>query len=439
MGKPHRVKNRKHRVSSIQIDSKSPQRSAAHRSSRTHALDNLRNFLTTLVIVHHTAIPYGGVGSWKIRSRCFPEDSVALVVFNMLNQTFFMGLFFFLSGYFTRVQMSKRNVPGSTLVCSRVWRLLLPAILYTILVVPTLDAVVHVSGYNLLGGESTSLWEVYVSSWSQTRGIQGQVWYLALVVIFDTAVVLLSQTFGKGANQSFASTFKHNQFRLLGAWTTSILSSFTIRIIYPVGYLWSPLGLQLAYLPQYILAYTGGHFAAISGDYFVLCPFQNDTGKSLKKLASAVAFCLASLGILIALQEKFLGMNSEEPMSLTRGGFNVPALTYAAWNEVGFALIGFSLLAVFLRHCDGPWRFCGVWLSRYSYAAFLMHPLVSLVVELAVESVMDCGGEGGGLYGRWGWAGPVILTLVVGLVNVSASWIAAWVVISRVPYVGTIL
>ncbi|KAJ5369125.1 uncharacterized protein N7496_008885 [Penicillium cataractarum] len=434
MGKQRRVKNRKPWVS----NSQSPQGLAAHRSRRTHALDNLRTFLTALVIVHHTAIPYGGVGSWKIRSRCFPEESVVLVVFNVLNQTFFMGLFFFLSGYFTRVQISKSNVPGSTLFYSRVWRLLLPAILYTVLVMPTLDAIVHMSGYNPLEGQ-TSLWEVYVSSWSQIRGIQGQVWYLALVVPFDTAVILLSQIFDKGANQFLASTFNHKRLLISSAWTTSILSSFAIRIVYPVGYIWSPLGLQLAYLPQYILAYTSGNFASISDDYFILDPLRSGVRKPLKRLVSAVIFCLASLAMLTALQEKFLGINSEELMSLTRGGFNVPALMYAAWNEMGFALVGFSLLAVFLRYCDTPWLLCGAWLPRYSYAAFLIHPLVSLVVELVVESVMDCGRDGCCLYGMWVWAGPVILTLVVGLGNVFASWIAAWAVISRIPYIGTII
>lgn len=106
-------------------------RAATPLSGRKHGLDSLRTFLTALVILHHTAIVYGGSGKWEIRSRCFPPASVLLVPFKAIDQTFFMALFFYLSGHFTRVQMTKKRVSRCAVIRSRLLRILLPAVVYT--------------------------------------------------------------------------------------------------------------------------------------------------------------------------------------------------------------------------------------------------------------------------------------------------------------------
>jgi glucans biosynthesis protein C len=65
---------------------------------RSHDLDNLRSFLTCLVIAHHTSIVYGGGGSWYFKSACFTSAPGLLRTFEAVNQSFFMGLFFWISG-----------------------------------------------------------------------------------------------------------------------------------------------------------------------------------------------------------------------------------------------------------------------------------------------------------------------------------------------------
>jgi len=54
-----------------------------------------------LVVIHHIAIGYGGGGDWGIKE--IPTDGISpilLTLFNILNQSFFMSLFFLLSGFF---------------------------------------------------------------------------------------------------------------------------------------------------------------------------------------------------------------------------------------------------------------------------------------------------------------------------------------------------
>jgi peptidoglycan/LPS O-acetylase OafA/YrhL len=65
-------------------------------------LDSLKVFMTVLVVLHHTAIIYGGSGSWFYYEH---QDNVVvntlLTMFTAINQSFFMGLFFFISGFVT--------------------------------------------------------------------------------------------------------------------------------------------------------------------------------------------------------------------------------------------------------------------------------------------------------------------------------------------------
>jgi hypothetical protein len=296
-------------------------------------------------------------------------------------------------------------------------------------------------GKGLSDGAFADVWSIYLSYWIHVRGITGPVWYLALVMIFDLiAVLFLWRSEDPSQELRRGILGQGKRFWAPVAWTMTIVCSFAVRLVYPVGKDWTPLSLQLAYLPQYVLAYFGGHFSAASDDLFVLIPFQYDTGNALRKLFRSLMLSLFSLGLLTAIEEKLMGIDAERLIQLTRGGLNVPALFYAVWNEMGFALIGFALLAVFLHYGDFPWTYGKFWLPRYSYAAFLLHPPVSLGIELTMESFMGCQAKDHtSHHGIWPLFGPVLVTLVFGLLNILASWAAAWSFLSIVPLVSKII
>ena len=223
------------------------------------------------------------------------------------------------------------------------------------------------------------------------------------------------------------------------AWVITMLCSFAVRLVYPVGKIWTPLSLQLAYLPQYVLAYFGGHCSAIWDDIFILIPSQYDNRNTLRQLLRALTLMLLSLGLLTGI-ERMRGIDVEQLGQLTRGGFNFPAMYYAVWNEAGFAFIGFALVAAFLQHGDVRWTYGNVWLPRYAYGAFLLHPLVSLAVELPLESFMGCRvGNHRSNSGLHAILGPALGTLVVGMVNIIATWTVAWLLLSAFPMVSRVI
>jgi glucan biosynthesis protein C len=77
----------------------------AKAAGRLLFVDNIRVFLTILVILHHLMITYSGTGRWYYNEP--GADAVTSSVggwFCSINQAYFMGLFLLISAYF---------VPGS--------------------------------------------------------------------------------------------------------------------------------------------------------------------------------------------------------------------------------------------------------------------------------------------------------------------------------------
>jgi glucans biosynthesis protein C len=73
------------------------------KAERLSYIDNIRIVLTALVILVHVAVTYGAVGDWTYTDP-HPSDTlteVLLTLFVIDCQSFFMGLFFFLAGFFT--------------------------------------------------------------------------------------------------------------------------------------------------------------------------------------------------------------------------------------------------------------------------------------------------------------------------------------------------
>lgn len=79
---------------------------------RLYFADNLRTWLITLVVLHHLAIVYTGVGAFYYVEPppSYPLPLVVLVIFIVVNQAYFMGLLFLISGYFSPGSLERKGV-----------------------------------------------------------------------------------------------------------------------------------------------------------------------------------------------------------------------------------------------------------------------------------------------------------------------------------------
>jgi glucan biosynthesis protein C len=154
----------------------------------------------------------------------------------------------------------------------------------------------------------------------------------------------------------------------------------------------------------------------------------------------SITALLITIGLVTIFEVKVLSYDFEELPKVSRGGWNFPAIFYAVWNELGFALIGFSLVGVFIEHANLQWTCRTLWLPRYSYGAYLLHPITSVAIEVAVEAVLGCPSDyQDSRYGVWPLLGPILMTIIVGAMNILVTCIAAWGFVSTIPWVPNII
>ena len=98
-------------------------------------LDNIKFSLIMLVLAHHLAIAFGGSGNWPyVIAEPGHFQHILLTIFNAVNQSFFMSLFFFISAYFNPGSYDKRG--GRIFLRHKLLRLGVPWLVYFVILSP---------------------------------------------------------------------------------------------------------------------------------------------------------------------------------------------------------------------------------------------------------------------------------------------------------------
>ena len=106
--------------------------SGAQVKTRLGYIDQIRVILIVLVVMVHAGVTYGSIGGWfYVEPGSDGLTSALLSLFVTLCQSFFMGLFFFISAYFTPGSYDRRGAGGFWK--ERLLRLGLPFALFSVL------------------------------------------------------------------------------------------------------------------------------------------------------------------------------------------------------------------------------------------------------------------------------------------------------------------
>ena len=105
---------------------------------RLYYLDNLKVFLTALVMCHHLSISFGAPGGWYYRLDDTPglPSLVVFSIFTAVDQAFFMSLFFLVSAYFIQPSCDRKGT--RLFLKDRFLRLGIPLVVYYIQLKTTL-------------------------------------------------------------------------------------------------------------------------------------------------------------------------------------------------------------------------------------------------------------------------------------------------------------
>lgn len=321
---------------------------------RLFFVDNLRVALTILVVLHHSALSFMG------------SDTVTvgvLTAFTLVNQAYFMGLFFLLSGYF--VPGSWRRKGTIPFLRDRVLRLLLPLIGYVLLLSP-LTALDVNSGADLTG----PFWRVYLDNLSV-----GALWFLEVLLALTIGYAVVAGVIGRLAPRSFGDSPGRRSFpsvlQVAGLVIGIAVLTFAVRTVLPFG-----AGLlnvpTPSHLPQYLAMFLVGTVA-----------YRQDWFRQITRRAGAAGFALAGVATLILVPLALV--NTPAFMG---GSWHWSAFVYALWESAICVGLAIGLLSWFRRRFDHQGRF-GAYLSTHAFTVFLLHLPVIACLTLLIDRLPD--------------------------------------------------
>jgi peptidoglycan/LPS O-acetylase OafA/YrhL len=107
---------------------------------RLFFIDNLRIGLIALVVAHHAGQAYGPTGGWWYITN--PERASVLGAFFTVNRSFFMSLFFMISGYFLPQSFDRKE---KDFLKERFRRLGIPLLVFFFVIIPIMMYAYHIS------------------------------------------------------------------------------------------------------------------------------------------------------------------------------------------------------------------------------------------------------------------------------------------------------
>jgi len=385
-------------------DNAAPTRQATGKpvTSKIAYIDHLKVLLITLVVLHHAFITYGAPGSWYYQQKTTLIPALfPMTVFVATNQSFFMGFFFFISALFVAPSFRKKGV--ARFLADRFKRLGIPLVFYSLILSPVLNYIVEHYGY----GRHHSIIE-YMSGYHHWIDF-GVLWFVAALLIFNLAYVVFKSI--PAINFNLKVSWPSNRQILIAGLVLGLLSFFT-RLVFPTGWVLSPLGFQLGYFPQYIALFILGIVASNNN---WLEQLNLKQGRYLRILAVFMVTVILPVMFIFYLVLKF-------PGSDFNGGWHTIAFSYSLWEQIaGVAIMG-AMLCIAKFKWNNPTAFMKK-LSDNAFGVYIFHPLVLITLSLLVKS----------------WTvDPVVKLIIVAPLAVVLSFVFSSF-IRKIPLVGSII
>jgi len=314
---------------------------------RLYYIDNLRIFLISLVVLLHLNITYGGPGDWYYNESSAEMPALLLqAMFNITNQSFFMGMFFMISAFFTAGSIQRK--PTGKFIKDRLVRLGIPlAIFYFIL-----QALTVWINYRFIRNDDASLWDFI---WKYKVWGFGPLWFVEALFIFTFLFLIFRK-----ALLNIRISFPGTRVIILSAVIVGLIQ-FLIRLKFHVGWSIPYTNLQLPFFIQYIVLFIVGIIA-----------YQNKWLDSIDFSMGKRWFIFAQIMILIVLPIFLYLGGKENGLDPFLGGLTWQSITWAIWEQVtGFALI-IGLLGLAKKYVNSQGKLAKA-LSDAAYGVFVFH------------------------------------------------------------------
>ena len=335
--------------------------------TRNLSLDRARTFLTLVVLLHHAVIPYTYFGHTD------PTSWIGFDVVVLATDSFFMAMFFFLSGLFTWPGIA-RKAP-SVFLRDRLLRLGLPFAIAALTVIP-------LAYYAVALRQNPEL--TFAAFWWKTVTVgpwpSGPIWFVWVLLAFDLTASLLyrvsAHLVDPGNRISLRGFEQPVVFWLMLAVVTTIV--YVPALLYFGGNRWfefGPFSVQASRILLYFAYFfIGVSVGAANFDRGILsADGQLPKSRWLWVIATLIPYCL--MWGMIYIKREILGNPDVQP--------HWYQAIYGTFFVLFSAAILFAILAFFL-HSKAPGPNLLDRMQADAYGMFLVHYPIALWLQYAL-------------------------------------------------------
>jgi glucan biosynthesis protein C len=359
-------------VNNININEK-PDRIREFKENRIrfYFFDNIRVFLTLLVIIGHAAITYGGVGSWFYQEAA---DSTTTIIFSLLasiGQSFAMGLFFFIAGYFEPQSIDSKG--PLNFAKDRLIRLGIPLLFFTFFLYLIITWMIDV----VVNGQSISFIEDFMYNFRTGNFDTGPLWFVLYLLMFSLIYAISYKLFKFSKKRIVNIKITNNNLVLLTVGLGFL--TFIIRIWFPqtsgiesIGW----LNIQIGTSPQYIIFFILG---ILCYRFQWLDQFTLKLGKFWGKISIICSLFIPFLTVISGAID--LGP------SILLGGINWYSFLYAM-NEM---FLGTSICIVIISWSQIKLNYHGKLariLAKNAYSVYIFHAVFVVGLALLYRNII---------------------------------------------------
>jgi len=343
---------------------------------RLFFIDNLRIALIVLVVAHHAGQAYGPVSWWYFEN---PDRASILGAFFTVNRSFFMSLFFMISGYFLPMSYDRKG--AGDFLQDRLRRFGYPLLVFFFAVIPIMMYIYYLNFRNY-GPLSFFAYysQVYFGAGSRPSDWTGpswpdmtleHLWFIEHLLIFALCYALW-RLIRPSRTRTDRNGERPPRYLEIFAFTLVLAAvTFVVRLWYPIGNWVAFLGfIQVAFadVPRDLGFFIIG-VIAYRRNWFLNMPKKTGRVWLLLGLAAA-AWCY--------------GLNLTGHTYFSAGGLNVQSVLYDLWEALLCTGLCIGLPVLFREKLNSQGALAKN-LAAGTYAVYLFHVPVVVSLQYAIR------------------------------------------------------
>lgn len=378
-------------------------------TARLPFIDNLRWVMIMLVLSMHAAVTYSGHGSWYYNEPTHLSrlEDILFVTYQVFLQSFFMGLLFFVAGYFVPGAFDRKD--AARFLQDRAYRLGLPSLFYIFVLHPVTN---YYAARNWAPDDPNRSflreYGHYITRGHFLSG-NGPLWFCIALLFFCCIYAAWRILF---TPKSATTPRPFPRYAAIAGFIALIaLATFLVRTFWINGTAW--YNMQFGYFAQYIAFFIAGTLA-FRNSWLTTLP--TSTGKRWGRIG-----LFGGLTIWAVLIASYI--IAKPPTGAFDGGWHWQSLGMSILESlagVGLSLGCITLFREKFNRQGAPAAF----FSANAFAVYVFHPPILIVITRLMS----------------GWQAEALLKFLIATVlSIIVTYALSALLFRRLPLLKNIL